>query len=96
MVRFLNQVDIDLWVGGVIVVGEQTIVYYSMMLDTFQYHIPQPTIFECFTKVVDSGNEEWILGDAEGRIYSLSIQNDKFIFTKLGDVTYPLFFIENF
>jgi hypothetical protein len=31
--------------------------------------------------------EEWILGDAEGRIYSLSIEEDEFVFTKLGDVS---------
>ena len=73
-------------VGGVIVVGEQTIAYYSMRLDTFQYVIPQPTIFECFTTVKSEETEEWILGDAEGRIYSLSIQDEEFIYTKLGEV----------
>lgn len=75
-------------IGGVIVVGEQTIAYFSMTLDTFRYVIPQTTIFECFTTVDsdDDGDEEWILGDAEGRIYSLSIQNDEFQFTKLGEV----------
>jgi len=72
-------------IGGVIVVGEQTICYYSMTLDTFRYVIPQPTIFECFT-AVKSEKEEWILGDAEGKIYSLSIQDDEFIFTTLGEV----------
>src|SRR5437667_12063958 len=72
-------------VGGVVVVGEQTIAYYSMTLDTFRYIIPQTTIFECYT-VVQSDKEEWILEDAEGRIYSLSIENDKFIFSKLGEV----------
>ena len=74
-------------VGGVIVVGEQTIAYYSIMLDSFRYVIPQATIFECWTPV-KSENEEWILGDADGRIYSLSIQNDEFAFTKLGEVSY--------
>jgi hypothetical protein len=56
-----------------------------MTLDTFRYIIPQPTIFECYTPV-KSNDEKWILGDAEGRIYSLSIQNEEFIFNKLGEV----------
>ena len=56
-----------------------------MRLDTFRYVLPQPTIFECFT-ALKSDNEEWILGDAEGRIYSLSIQDHEFIFNKLGEV----------
>jgi hypothetical protein len=74
-------------VGGVIVVGEQTIAYYSIMLDSFRYVIPQPTIFECWT-AVKSENEEWILGDAEGRLYSLSIDNESFDFQKLGEVNH--------
>lgn len=68
------------------VVGEQTITYHSMTLDTFRYVVPQPTIFECYT-LVSSDPEEWILGDAEGRIYSLSIQDDDFRFLKLGEVS---------
>jgi hypothetical protein len=70
-------------------VGEQTIAYHSMTLDTFRYLIPQPTIFECYT-LVGSDPEEWILGDAEGRIYSLSSQDDDFRFVKLGEVLVPL------
>jgi hypothetical protein len=54
-------------------------------MNTFQYVIPQPTIFECYTQL-KSENEEWILGDAEGRIYSLAIQDEEFLFNKLGDV----------
>ena len=76
-------------VGGVIVIGEQTMAYYSMMLDTFRYVIPQPTIFECWT-AVKSETEEWLLGDTEGRIYSLSIQNEEFVFTRLGEVASSL------
>jgi len=71
----------------VIVVGEQTIAYYSMRLDTFRFVIPQPTIFECYTAVKSDETEEWILGDAEGKIYSLSIEEDEFVFTKLGEVS---------
>ena len=66
-------------------VGEQTIAYFSMTLDTFRCVVPEPTIFECFTPV-GSENEEWILGDAEGRIYSLAIQNQELTFAKLGEV----------
>jgi hypothetical protein len=66
-------------------VGEQMITYHSMTLDTFRYVIPQLTIFECYT-LVGSDPEEWILGDAEGRIYSLFIQDDDFRFVKLGEV----------
>jgi hypothetical protein len=57
-----------------------------MTLDTFRHVIPQPTIFECYTPV-SSDSEQWILGDAEGRVYSLSIHHDEFEFTKLGEVT---------
>ena len=64
-----------------------------MTLDTLRYVIPQPTIFECFTPV-ESDNEEWILGDAEGRIYSLAIQNDGFIFEKLGEVQFLTDFLK--
>ena len=71
--------------GGVIVVGEQTIAYYSLKLDTFRLVIPQPTIFECYTRV-NQEKEEYILGDADGQIYSLSIENGKFSFSKLGEV----------
>jgi hypothetical protein len=68
-------------------VGEQTISYHSMTWDTVQCIIAQPTVFECYTPVdsVD-GSEEWILGDAEGRIYSLSLISDELILTKLGEV----------
>jgi hypothetical protein len=67
------------------VVGEQTVAYYSMTLDTFHKVIPQATIFECFA-LVEGGLEEWVLGDSEGRLYSLSIHHDGFIFTTLGSV----------
>ena len=67
--------------------GEQTIAYYSMRLDTFRYVIPQPTVFECYTTLKSEEKEEWILGDAEGGIYSLSIEEDEFVFTKLGEVS---------
>ena len=73
--------------------GEQTIAYYSMTLNSFQYVIPQPTIFECYTKF-KSENEEWILGDVEGRIYSLSIQDDEFLFNKLGEVSASLIILK--
>ena len=66
-------------------VGEQTVAYYSMTLDTFRYLIPQPTMFECYT-AIPSENEEWVLGDAEGRFYSLSIKNEQFVFNVLGEV----------
>jgi Mono-functional DNA-alkylating methyl methanesulfonate N-term len=85
-------------VGGVIVVGEQTISYHSMTWDTFECVIPHPAIFECFTPVdSDDSTEEWILGDSEGRIYSLHLSSDDQDLTihKLGDVppppTTPLF-----
>lgn len=71
--------------GGAIVVGEQTIAYYSLKLDTFRLVIPQPTIFECYTRV-NQEKEEYILGDADGHIYSLSIDDSKFSFIKLGEV----------
>ena len=72
-------------VGGVIVVGEQTIAYFSMTLDTFRCVVPQPTIFESYAPV-GSDPEEWILGDAEGRIYSLTLQNQELTFSKIGEV----------
>lgn len=69
--------------------GEQTIAYFSMTLDTFRCLVPQPTIFECYTPV-EGGNEEWILGDSEGRIYSLTLQDQELSFTKLGEVSCTL------
>lgn len=90
MVRYLlSQIgDRVLMVGGVIVVGEQTIAYFSMTLDTFRCVVPQPTIFESYAPV-GSDPEEWILGDAEGRIYSLTLQNQELTFTKIGEVLPP-------
>jgi DNA damage-binding protein 1 len=70
-------------------VGEQTISYHSTMLDTFRSVVPQSTIFECFNPVKESGTEEWLLGDAEGRIYSLTLLPETLILQPLGTVSPP-------
>lgn len=78
--------------GGVVVVGEQTIAYYSVTLDTFQILLHKPTIFETYT-TFGEGNDQWILGDSDGHIYSLSIQDgESFIFDKLGEVSLTVTF----
>jgi hypothetical protein len=64
-----------------------------MTWDTFECVIAHPAIFECFTPVdSDDGTEEWILGDSEGRIYSLNLVSDDhtLTITKLGDVHTPI------
>jgi len=71
----------------VIVVGEQTISYHSMTWDTLECVVAQPTIFECYTPVdSEDSSEEWILGDADGRIYCLSLSSNDLTLTKLGEV----------
>jgi len=87
---FLSNVN-NGWAGGVIVVGEQTISYHSMTWDSLECIVAQPTIFECCTSVDSEGSsEEWILGDAEGRIYSLSLSSNDITITKLGEVLVSL------
>jgi len=81
-------------VGGVIVLGESTITFFSVTLDTFQMRLDLPTLFESYTPFGE-GNDQWILGDSDGKIYSLSINHrESFMFAKLGEV-FPIFTFSN-
>jgi hypothetical protein len=69
-------------------VGEQTISYHSMTKDAFQCLIPEPAIFECYVPT-KWDHEVWILGDSEGRIYTLSLEHDLMRLEKIGQVASP-------
>lgn len=73
-IRYLIQLKSSHIVGGIIVVGEQSIIYHNGT--TFSSLAIKPTIFKSYG-FIDSTGERILLGDHLGRLFVLVLENDK-------------------